>query len=57
MVERLPLAQVMNPGSWDRVPHRASHSEPSSPSAYVFASLYISHEEINKILKAKQNTS
>ena len=34
-VERLPLAQVMIPGSWDRVPHRGPRREPASPSACV----------------------
>ena len=37
--------------SRDRVPHCASCMEPASPSAYVSASLSLSHEEINKILK------
>ena len=39
IVERLPLAQVMIPGSWDRVPHWASCREPASPSACVSTSL------------------
>ena len=42
VVKHLPLAQVMIPGSWDRVPHWAPHGEPASPSAYVFASLCVS---------------
>uniref|UniRef100_A0A8P0P9F4 Immunoglobulin V-set domain-containing protein n=1 Tax=Canis lupus familiaris TaxID=9615 RepID=A0A8P0P9F4_CANLF len=29
---------------WDRVPHRAPCMEPASPSAYVSASLCVSHE-------------
>ena len=33
-----------DPGIWDRVPHRAPCGKPVSPSAYVSASLYISHE-------------
>ena len=33
VVEHLPSAQIMIPGSWDRVPHRAPHREPASPSA------------------------
>ena len=37
--EHLPLAQVMIPGSWDGVPHRAPHREPASPSAWVSASV------------------
>ena len=41
-VERLPSAQDVIPGSWDRVPHRAPHMEPASPSAYVSASLSVS---------------
>ena len=41
-VERLPLAQVVIPGSWDRVPHQAPHREPASPSAYVSGSLCVS---------------
>ena len=40
-VEHLPSAQGMIPGSWDLVPHRAPHREPS-PSAYVCASLSVS---------------
>ena len=43
-VERLPSAQVVTLGSWDRVPHQASRKEPVSPSAYVSASLSGSHE-------------
>ena len=31
----LPSAQVVILGSWDRVPHRAPHREPASPSACV----------------------
>ena len=40
----LRLARVMIPGSWDRVPYRAPLREPASPSAYVSASLCVSHE-------------
>ena len=43
-VERLPSAQVVFPGSWDRVPQRALGREPASPSAYVSVSLCVSHE-------------
>ena len=32
VVERLPLAQVMIPGSWDPVPHEAPCGEPASLS-------------------------
>ena len=39
VVEHLPSAQVMIPGSRDRVPHRAHRREPGSPSACVSASL------------------
>ena len=33
VVEHLPLAQGMIPGSWDRVPHQGPCREPASPSA------------------------
>ena len=39
VVEHLPLAQVVIPGSWDRVPHRAPRREPASPYACVSVSL------------------
>ena len=39
VVEHLPSAQGMTPGSWDRVPHRAPHRETASPSLCVSASL------------------
>ena len=42
VVEHLPLAQVVIPGSWDEVPHQAPHREPASPSACVSASLSLS---------------
>ena len=42
VVERLPLAQVMIPGSWDQVLHQGPCGEPASPSAYVSASLCVS---------------
>ena len=45
MVKRLPLAQVVIPGSWDEVLHWAPHREPASPSAYVSASLCITDRE------------
>ena len=41
-VEHLPLAQVVIPGSWDRVLHQAPCREPASPSACVSASLGLS---------------
>ena len=42
VVEHLPLAQVVIPGSWDGVLHWAPHREPASPSACVSASLSLS---------------
>ena len=42
VVRRLPSAQVMIPGSWNRVPHQAPSMKPASPSAYVSASLSLS---------------
>ena len=36
VVERLPLAKVVIPGSWDPVLHQAPCREPASPSASVF---------------------
>ena len=39
--------------SGDLVPHQAPWGEPASPYAYVSASLCVSHEKINKILKKK----
>ena len=53
VVEHLPLAQVMVPGFWDRVPHRDPHREPASPSAYVSVSVCVcvSHEQIKYIFK------
>ena len=42
VVERLPLAQVVILGSWDRVLHQAPHGELASPSAYVSAFLSVS---------------
>ena len=41
-VGRLPLAEGVIPGSWDRIPHRAPCREPASPSACVSPSLYVS---------------
>ena len=42
VVQHLPLTQVMVPGFWNRVPHRAPCGEPASPSACVSASLSVS---------------
>ena len=44
VVEYLPLAQVMIPGSWDQVLHGAPRREPASPSACVCLSFCASHE-------------
>ena len=44
VAEGLPLAQVMIPGSWNQVLHQAPPSEPAFFSAYVSASLCVSHE-------------
>ena len=41
-VVRLPLAQGVIPGVWDRVVHWAPCTEPASPSACVTASLSVS---------------
>ena len=46
VVEHLSLAQVVIPGSWDRVLHQAPHREPASLSAYVPVSLSVSHEKM-----------
>ena len=43
-VERLPSAQGVISGSWDRAPHQAPRMGPASPSACASASLYVSHE-------------
>ena len=53
VVERLPLAQGMILGSWDGVPHQGPYRESASPSAFVSASLFVFHEQINKILNNK----
>ena len=42
VVERLPSAQGVIPGSWDQTPHRVAHGKAASPSAYVSASLCVS---------------
>ena len=42
VVERLPLVQVVTPGTWDQVPHQAPCRKPASPSAWVSASLCLS---------------
>ena len=42
VVQCLPSAQGMIPGSWDQIPHQAPHREPASPSAYVSVSLCVS---------------
>ena len=52
VVKHLPLAEAMIPRSWYRVPHQAPHGDPASPSAYVSAFLFFSHESINQSLKS-----
>ena len=42
VVECLPLAQSVIPGSWDQDPHQAPCREPASSSTYVSASLSLS---------------
>ena len=42
LVKCLPSAQVLIPGYWDQVSHWAPYREPTSPSAYVSASLCVS---------------
>ena len=39
VVEHLPSAPGVIPGSWNRVPHQALCMEPASPSACVSASV------------------
>ena len=48
MVEPLPLAQAVIPGSQDRVPHQAPRRKSASSSACVSASLYVSLMNKNK---------
>ena len=50
-----PSAQGVIPGSWDGFPHQAPCREPASPFAYVSASLFVSHDYINKIFKKIKN--
>ena len=61
VVKRLPSAQVMIPGSWDRAPHRAPCSEGSLllplplPLLVFPLSLSLSLcQKINKIFKKKK---
>ena len=42
VIEHLPSAQGVIPGSWDRVLHWAPRGESASPSVYVSASLSLS---------------
>ena len=42
VLEHLPSAQGVTPGSQDQVPHRTPRREPASPSACVSASLCVS---------------
>ena len=53
MVEQLPLAQGVVPGSWDPVPHRDPLRESASPSASVSASSVLLMNKLIKILKKK----
>ena len=55
VVEPLPLAQVMIPGSRDLVLYQAPSREPASPSAYVSAFLYVSL--MNKWIKSLKKES
>ena len=48
MVEHLPLPQGVILETWDQVPYQAPCMELASP---VSASLCVSHEYVNKILK------
>ena len=50
VVEHLPLAHGVIPGSWDQVPHWAPRRKPASPSACVSAPLSVSL--INKWIKS-----
>ena len=49
-VKHLPSAQGVTPESWDRVLHQAPFMKPASLSA----SLSVSHEKINKIVKKRK---
>ena len=48
VVELLPLAQVMIPGSWDLVLHVAPSRELASPSPYVSTSFSLFVSLMNK---------
>ena len=48
VVGRLPLAQVVIPGSWDQVSHQPPYREPASPSPYVSAFLSLCLSRINQ---------
>ena len=48
VVERLPLARGMIPGSREPVPHWTSYMEPASPSAYVSVSVCVCVYLMNK---------
>ena len=43
VIEHLPSAQVMIPGSWDRVPWQAPSGEPASPLP-ISLPLWVSYE-------------
>ena len=50
VVEHLPSAQGVIPGSWDQVPNRTPQREPASPSAYISVSPSVSL--MNKWIKS-----
>ena len=56
VVECLPLAQVVIPRSWDWVLHRAPPRDPAcfSLCLWLYLSLCVSYEQINKILKRER---
>ena len=55
VVEESAFGSGNDPGVPGLCPTLDSHRKPTSPSAYVAASLSVSHEKINKILKKKKN--
>ena len=52
VVEHLPLALVIIPGSWDQILYQTPRREPASPSTYVSASLCVSL--VNKVKSSKK---
>ena len=55
VVERLPWAQGMTPGSWDRVPRRAPCTEPAPFSLCLCLCLSLSLSLMNKYVKSLTN--